>query len=252
VTSAVYVYGVMPAGGGGPIPVAGVQGVTVRTVELDGLAALTSDLRDGALAAAREVRAHWSVLDEAAKTGTVLPTRFGTVLESAEAVRTHLLEPNAERLHELLAAMAGRVQLNLKGDYDEERLLPELVKQSPAISGLRDKLRELRGDAGYYERIRLGELVAGEVARRREADTQQALDLLAPLAVDTRTEPPAQLYSAYKLAFLVERDRQDDFTLAVDRLAAQHADCVAIRYVGPLPPYSFAEADLTPRSEAWA
>jgi hypothetical protein len=251
VTTAVYVYGVMPAGSES-VPVSGVQGVTVQTVEYDGLAALASKLTEGELAAAREVRAHWGVLDEASKKATVLPTRFGTVLESEEAVRHQLLEPNAEHLHELLDAMAGRVQLNVKGDYDEEKLLPKLVKQSPAILSLREKLRNLPADAGYYERIRLGELVGGEVERRRAADTQEALDILAPLAVDSREEPPSQLYSAYKLAFLVERDRQEDFTSAVNRLSAQHADRVGIRYVGPLPPYSFAEADLTPRSEAWA
>jgi hypothetical protein len=38
----------------------------------------------------------------------------------------------------------------------------------------------------------------------------------------------------------------------VNALSAAHGDEIAIRYVGPLPPYSFAEADLTPRSEAWA
>jgi hypothetical protein len=241
----------MPAGSGSP-PTSGVQGVEVRSVEHEGLLALVSELKEGVLAAAREVRAHWSVLDEASKTATVLPTRFGTVMESEEAVRTQMLEPNAEHLRELLAAMEGRVQLNLKGDYDEEKLLPTLVNQSPAILSLREKLRRLPPDAGYYERIRLGELVAGEVERRREVDTQEALDLLGPLAVDTRQEPPAQLYSAYKIAFLVERDEEQEFTNAVNRLSAQHADRVTIRYVGPLPPYSFAEADLTPRSEAWA
>lgn len=249
-TNEVYVYGVMAAGGRS-LPVSGVQGVTVQTVEHDGLAALTSELKDGGLAAAREVRAHWGVLDEASKTASVLPTRFGTVLADEEAVRTQLLEPNAEHLRELLAAVTGRVQLNVKGDYEEEKLLPELVKQSPAILALRDKLRGLSGDAGYYDRIRLGELVAGEVERRRQADTEEALDLLGPLAVDSRQEPPAQPYTAYKLAFLVERERQDEFTSAVNRLSAAHAGSVTIRYVGPLPPYSFAEADLTPRSEAW-
>ena len=39
---------------------------------------------------------------------------------------------------------------------------------------------------------------------------------------------------------------------AVDGLAAVLAERIAIRYVGPLPPYSFAQAELTPRSEAWA
>ena len=58
----------------------------------------------------------------------MLPVRFGTVLEGDRAVREQLLEPNAERLTELLDALAGRVQLTVKGDYDEERLLREVVR----------------------------------------------------------------------------------------------------------------------------
>jgi hypothetical protein len=90
------------------------------------------------------------------------------------------------------------------------------------------------------------------VERRRQSDTHHALELLGPLAVDSRQEQVTLPRNAYKLAFLVERGSQDDFTSAVNRLAADQADDIDIRYVGPLPPYSFAEADLTPRSEAWA
>ena len=250
--SAVYVYGVLAAAELPALAVAGVHGVPVRAVEHDGLAALTSELKSDALAAAREVRTHWRVLDEASQTATVLPARFGTVLESDAAVRERLLEPNRERLAELLSAVAGRVQLNVKGEYDEDRLMRSVVSESPGIVALREKVRTLPEAAGYYERIRLGELVASEVERRRQEDTRFALETLGPLAVESRQEDVSHPDAAYKLAFLVERNRQDEFTAAVNALSTAHGDEIAIRYVGPLPPYSFAEADLSPRSEAWA
>jgi hypothetical protein len=250
--SAVYVYGVGAAAELGPVAAAGVQDVTVLRVEHGDLVALASELKDGALAAAREVRAHWRVLDEASQGATVLPTRFGTVMESEQAVRDGLLAPHADRLRELLRSLAGRVQLNVKGDYDEDKILSQVVASSPAILALRDKLRTLPEAAGYYERIRLGELVADEVERRRAADTERALDTLSGLAAEARQEQLSQPYNAYKLAFLVERDHQDAFSAAVDQLATEQADTIAIRYVGPLPPYSFAEAELTPEAQAWA
>ena len=48
------------------------------------------------------------------------------------------------------------------------------------------RVSELPRRAAYYERIRLGELVAAEVERRREADTASALERLEPLAVGAR------------------------------------------------------------------
>jgi cytochrome P450 len=224
----------------------------VHPVELGGLAAITSEVKGDALAAAREVRAHWKVLDEISQSTTVLPTRFGTVMESDDEVRERLLAPNAERLEELLRGLAGHVQLGVKGDYDGGELMRDVVRSSPAIAALRDKLRDLPDAAGYYERIRLGELVAAEVEQRRDADRQLALDVLMPEAADAREEELSHAEAAFNLAFLVARERQDAFTKAVNRLAGKLGDRVAIRYVGPLPPYSFAEADLSTGSEAWA
>ena len=83
-----------------------MEGAEVGTVGHGGLAALVSDLEAEALTAAKEVRSHWRVLEEASAGATVLPVRFGTVMESDDAVREQLLEPNAEGL--LAAARAPR------------------------------------------------------------------------------------------------------------------------------------------------
>jgi hypothetical protein len=248
----VYVYGVLPAAEQGALSAAGVEGAEVRAVEHAGLVALTSHVRGGALAAGREVRAHWRVLEEASAGATVLPVRFGTVMESEDAVRELLLEPNAERLAMLLEELAGRVQLSVKGDYKGERMLREVVSTSPAVAELRRRIRALPDAAGYYERIRLGEVVAREVARRREEDTRLALARLEPHAAAAHEEHPANPHAAFDLAFLVERDAQAQFGAAVGSLAEELGERIDIRYIGPLPPYSFADVDLSHGNAAWA
>lgn len=248
----VYVYGVLSGSDQAGVSVGGVEEAPVRTVEHAGLAALVSTLEADALAAAREVRAHWRVLEEASKSATVLPVRFGTVMEGDDAVRERLLEPNAGRLTELLGELAGRVQLNVKGDYDEELLLREVVRASPAVAALRERLEGLSEAAGYYDRIRMGELVAAEVARRQEQDGALALARLEPLAVTARTEQPSSANAAFNLAFLVESREVDKFSEAVGRLREELGGRVMLRYVGPLPPYSFAETDLSSGAAAWA
>jgi hypothetical protein len=248
----VYVYGVLPASDQARVSVGGVEGAQVRTIERAGLAALVSTVDADALVAARELRAHWRVLEEASKTTTVLPVRFGTVMESDAAVRERLLEPNAAGLTELLGQLAGRVQLNVKGDYDEERLLRQVVRESPPVATLRRRVQERSDSAGYYDRIRLGELVAAEVARRREHDTAVVLAHLEPLSAAMSPEQPHSQNAAFNLAFLVEGSGVDAFSEAVGRLRAELGERVTLRYVGPLPPYSFAETDLTAGVGAWA
>jgi Gas vesicle synthesis protein GvpL/GvpF len=250
---AVYVYGILPASGRGAVSTSGVTGADVRVVRCGGLAALVSDLEADALAAAREVRAHWHVLEAASDDGTtVLPVRFGTVMEGDRAVREQLLEPHEDDLVALLKDLEGRVQLSVKGEYDEERLMADVVRTSPSIAARRRRLRTLPPDASYYERIALGEMVAAEVERRRQDDAGLVLGRLEPLAVSTRSEPPAGANGAFNVAFLVERDRMAAFGRAVAKLGEELGDRVALRYIGPLPPYSFVDAELTAGSAGWA
>jgi hypothetical protein len=248
----VYVYGVLPGADAAKVSADGVEQAQVRTVEHAGLAALVSTLEGDELAAAREVRAHWRVLEDASKSATVLPVRFGTVLEGDRAVRERLLEPNAERLTEMLDELAGRVQLNVRGDYDEERLLREVVRTSPQVVALRDRVSRVSDSAGYYDRIRLGELVAAQVAAHREQDAALAIARLEPFAVSARAEEVSSQNGAFKLAFLVESGEVDTFSEAVGLLREDLRELVTLTYVGPLPPYSFAETDLSAGTAAWA
>jgi hypothetical protein len=144
------------------------------------------------------------------------------------------------------------VQVSVKGDYDEDALLREVVTASPRVATLRDRVRSMAPAAGYYDRIELGEMVAGEIGRRQAADAQIALERLEPHAVAARSEAPAGTNQAFNLAFLVERDGIEGFSHAVSELADAMVDRVAIRYVGPLPPYSFAEGELSVGSTEWA
>ena len=246
---AVYVYGVTPKARYSPVVTHGVEDAEIRTIEHDGLLALASRLQVGKLAA-RDVRAHWRVLEQAFESATVLPVRFGTVMESEEAVRVRLLEANADQLSSLLEQMAGLVQLNLKGRYDEERLLHEIVVSTPRLAQMHERMADPRVKTTQAEQITLGQLVEREVARYQAGDSAAVRDKLEPLAAATRQEAVSHP-NAFNLAFLVERKYVERFSDAVHGLREQFAQRVELRYVGPVPPFSFAEADLRLGGEVW-
>ncbi len=240
---AVYVYGVSPKTGRELPSVHGVEDGELHGVEHDGLLALTSRLRRARLAAS-DLRAHWRVLEQAFEQTTVLPVRFGTVMESEDDVRERLLEPNAERLSALLEQMSGLMQLNVKGRYDEDALLRQIVQQNPAIAKLRAGVAQRSAEAAPAEQFRLGQMVEGEVALHRDRDTAEALEALEPSALAVRAEEVSHP-SAFDLAFLVERSGEARFNEVVHHLRERFAPRIELRYVGPLPPFSFAQADLT-------
>ena len=241
--TAVYVYGIARAAEPTEVqaPGVGARQNGVRRIVHGELAALVSDVEAGPLVAARGLRAHWRVLEEAVAGATVLPVRFGTVMESDGAVVDQFLAPRHDRLVALLAELSGKVQLSVKAFYDEERLMRGVVDDSPAVAQLRERVRQRPKAATYYDRIQLGELVAGEVEQARERDGALVVSRLEPLAVATRREPLGTPDAAVNAAFLVERTRVDEFSEAVARLSDEVKDRMRVRYLGPLPPYSFTE-----------
>jgi hypothetical protein len=240
--SEVYVHGVTEAGAR-----TAIEGAGARAVAHGELAAVVTDAAS-TTRAAELMRRHWAVLEAVAATATVVPVQFGTAMASDDAVVTELLARRKDDLLAQLATLDGKIQLSVKGTYDEEGLLRTVVHGSPAVARLREQIRGLSEDAGRYERIRLGELVAAEVEQIRERDARILHERLDPLAVAASREPTGGLQAAVNSAFLVERSRTADFARAVDAAAAELDGRVELRLLGPLPPYSF----IAEEAPAWA
>ena len=113
-----YLYGVVPAGTTLEQTV-GVEGAPIRTIEHDGIAAIVSEVRQSWLQFARgERRTHSLVLASALEHGSVLPMRFGLVMEDTAAVQ-ELLDTHQDELREHLQGLAGRVEFRLRAVYED-------------------------------------------------------------------------------------------------------------------------------------
>ena len=240
--SEVYVHGVTKAGAR-----ATIEGADARAVTDGELAAIVTDA-NGETRAADLMRRHWRLLEAVAAEATVVPVQFGTAMAGEDAVVAEFLAPRRERLAAQLADFDGKVQLTVKGTYDEAALLRSIVDGSPAISGLRERLRDLPEAAGHFERIRLGELVAAEVEQVRAGDGDRLHERLDGLAVATKREQVAGLQAAVNSAFLVERERASEFARAVDEAAETFGGRLELRLLGPMPPFSFVSEETA----AWA
>ncbi|MCA1699713.1 MAG: GvpL/GvpF family gas vesicle protein [Actinobacteria bacterium] len=236
-----YVYGVVCASAVAPTRV-GVGGAPVELIACGATAAVVSDVRERELDAGRqELMTHAEVLEDALRDGVVLPMRFGVVMADGEAVRRELLQRHHDVLLSQLSELAGKVELRLRAVFEEAAVVGEVLREDAEIAALRDALRGCDEDATYYERIRLGEMVADAVARKCEAEGEEILRALAPLALAVDRGGGAHERMALNASFLVERDRVVEFDEAVDELGRVRDGRLRLKYTGPLPPYSFVE-----------
>lgn len=243
--AAKYVYGVTRAGDASSPQLTGINDEPISAVVSAGLAALTSDVPDDFVEAGREeLLTHSRVLEGALERGTVLPMRFGVVLPDERSVREELLAPHSGELEAQLRELDGKVEINLKVLHDEETILREVLAEIPEAAGLRDSIQGKPEDATYYERIRLGELIAGALDDKRQQTGPAIVERLSPLAVAVQVGDPAHERMALNASFLVERDGLGRFDAAVDELGEEQGGRIRIKYTGPLPPHSFVELEM--------
>lgn len=239
--SATYVYGV--TGASAVLPTQhGIDGAQLRLVADDGLAAIVSDVPDGELQMdAKAIRAHAAVLEAVNAEHTVLPMRFGFVVADDEHVRSDLLGPHHSDLSAQLREFEGKVELKLRATYEEERLMREILAEDSEVARLRRELHGAPEDATYYARIRLGELVAQAVERKRDRDSAAIVDRLSPLALAVDLAEPTHERIVLSASFLVERSAIERFDQAVDTIGGEQAERMRMRYSGPFPPHSFVQ-----------
>ena len=165
--AAVYVYGVVGADAVAP-DCAGIDAEPLRLIGDDGLAGLVSDVTEEPAFGRAALTAHSDVLEAVLATATVLPMRFGVVMEDDAAVREHLLDCPPRRAARTAGATvwAGRADpaRHLRGGA----LLREILAEEPQIRDMQAATQSA-GGGGYLDRMRLGEMIAIAVDARRRS-----------------------------------------------------------------------------------
>lgn len=246
-TTVSYIYGILP-GDVELIPEA--RGVgdppgQIRLVRHGDIAALVSDVHPGRpLGRPRDLLAHEQLLDDTAAEVPVLPLRFGAVMESPEAIVRELLTPRHDEFRAALAEFEGRTEYVVKGRYDEQTVLREVLAEQPEAARLREEIRDRPEEATWDARIRLGEIVNQSIEAKRDADTRSLVEGLAPHAVAIVIREPTHEQDTAHLAVLVANDRQGDFERVLEEFAARWAGRVRLRLLGPLAPYDFVTTPI--------
>jgi len=151
--SATYVYGLVGADARLPEDLKGLgPSGRVSTIAHGEVAAIVGDVPvDRPIGTRDDLLAHEAVVDAVAATTAVLPMRFPAVVES-DGVVEELIAPHHDHFVDVLDALDGKVQFTLKGRYEQDVVLAELVEEDPEIRALQEKVRELPGWASSWSR----------------------------------------------------------------------------------------------------
>ena len=172
----------------------------------------------------------------------MLPLRFGALVSSDDAVAEELLQAHHEEFVAALSQLESRVEFVVRGRYNEQDILREILQENPRAARLANQIRGADPDATRELRIQLGEILNTEVAAKREKDTRAVGDAVDGLVEASVVRMPSSELDAVYTALLVRTDAVDDLEEAMSRLADDWAGRVDLNLIGPLAAYDFVGA----------
>jgi hypothetical protein len=244
-----HVYGVVSAAAELPGGLRGRREAPVQLVVNGDLAAVVSEVDADARIRRDDLLAHARVLESLIEDVTVLPMRFGVIVETDEEVARNVLETGKGRLTTLLDSFDGLVQLTVKAHHDQDQALKHLLRERPDLRALRDQTG--MGPAFYPAQLRLGEAIAAGLEGLVSSDAAMLHDQLSGIAERMVLADVTGQNQVLNAALLVQRTARIQTDEAIGRLSRTLPDRLRLRYIGPQPPYSFVDVELT-GEPAWA
>ncbi|MBI2773768.1 MAG: GvpL/GvpF family gas vesicle protein [Chloroflexi bacterium] len=246
-TDGVYIYSIIESPGPrtfGKIGIGG-RGDEVYTIHYRELAAVSSrtplmvydPTRDNALA-------HEHVNEVLIEAGfTPVPMSFGTLFKT-EKDAVEFLKDTYDALRDVLLKMKDKLEYGLKVNWDRDAVLREIEEQNDEIRRLKAEIVNDQQRSTYFARMQLGRLVEQALGERSESFVRDVYGELRDAAIASRSNKVIGEKMIMNAAFLVSRDKAEDFDRKVQEIAKRHEGKLTFRYTGPWPPYNFVTIRL--------
>jgi hypothetical protein len=241
-----YIYAIAGKGAEPPTGVApvGDPEAAVSTRDIGGVSALVSPISEPeVMAARRHMLAHTRVIEAAMEKATLLPMRFGVIVDGAASIAA-ALSPKENDLLALLADLDGCVEAGIKASWNDAVLYREIVAARPDIARRAEALAKLNPTAAYYDRIELGREVDSAMAVKRFEEKKALMARLKPLAIRHADLPESDDMSVMNVALLIRREREADVIAAIEAIDREEGDRLQLKIVTPAPVYNFVKLRL--------
>ncbi len=187
--------------------------------------------------------AHEHVIETVMKTHTIIPMSFGTVFRTDDDIR-EVLRSIYPSVKDVLKQMAGKVEFGLKVTWDRDRIIEELQREHEEIHRFHQEITRKHLQSTYFARMQLGRMIDKALEERSGDYVRQIYDTLRAICVASRDNKPIGDKMILNAAFLLEREREEEFDEAVNRVAKKFGERLNFKYTGPWPPYNFVNIRL--------
>ena len=193
--------------------------------------------------------AHQGIISEMMRRSfVVVPVSFGNVFRSKEDIAV-FLEKLYPELQGIFPEVDGKIEVGLKVTAKQE-WLDEVTGQNEQLKAQKRRVESKTKAAGYFDRMKLGEMAENLVKEWRETVEKDIHETLQKHAVSAKANTPAGEKMLLNGAYLIEKNREESFDAVVNDLHEKWKDKVDFQYTGPWPAYNFINMKLKVEKQA--
>ncbi len=245
VSTGMYIYAFMSSQSVVPMPesVVGIDGKPIVIETVDGVAVAMSPIESKKIRPQRKnLAAHQEVVTWLAQNCDMLPVAFGLVADDIQQVKRLMLSHSAV-LSDQVARVAGHMEMAVQLRWAVPNVVQHFVERYPDLSSIRSAIAN--GTASRDEQIAAGQLLESLINAERQEYTARFTEAIRNTCKEFEVQPAKDPADVMRLACLVSRDAEDQFTQAIYKAASLFSDEFAVSFNGPWPPYSFVSLALS-------
>lgn len=240
-----YIYGIVDQSAESSYGSIGINEGNVSVISIGPLGAICSDVSDARIRPERKnLAAHNAVIKRIIEDATVLPMSFGTIADSVDEVQG-ILKKNKVQFAGQLKRLNGKVEMGLRISLIVPNIFEYMVNSEPELSDLRDRIYAGHRVPTHNDQIELGRTFNRLLEEARENYLSSVMEVLTPLVVEIKSNPPRNESEVANLAALINRNQMQRFEDGIQEAALLFDNNFSFDYNGPWACFNFVDLTLT-------
>ncbi len=180
----------------------------------------------------------------AGKDYDVVPMAFGIIAPTADEV-LRILEKAYLQFKTALKKVAGKAEFVVQICMDKKEFLNELININPEIQKLKKEVLLKGGIWGLPAKLKLGKLIQEKSEVMRRLYIKDIETFLRKLFFDFTLNKLIEDEMIANFSFLIERAKELKLDRKMQELGKKYERKLRFKYIGPMPPYSFVNINLS-------
>ena len=187
----------------------------------------------------KDLVTHQFVIEKVMADFTIIPVKFGTMVETEDEV-IKLLEKGYSVLRNELRKMEGKIELDVVASWKLPKILAMVYAEDRRVQKKQREITLKGNEVTLEDKVALGKLIEQALNARKVKNSRLILQTLKKRAVEICLHDITSDEMVFNAAFLIKAANKERFDKILDKLDQRFEDALDFRVVGPLPPYSFS------------